>query len=141
GRPSGRPDIMMSSPCRPPSVGRRSLEADVLGGYGIPGGTDVLISAHVPYRHPGLWDDPEGFDPDRFPPERERARHRMAYIPFGNKPRLCIGNGFALMEATLVLAAVAQRCRLTLVPASDVRAEPTVTLRPRHGLTMRVHAR
>jgi cytochrome P450 len=123
------------------AIGRRSLEADVLGGYDIPGGTDVLISAYVTHRHPGLWDDPEGFDPDRFLLERERARHRMAYIPFGGGPRLCIGNGFAMMEATLVLAAVAQRYRLTLVSGSDVRAEPTVTLRPRHGLTMRVHAR
>lgn len=123
------------------AIGRRSLTGDVLGGYAVPGGTDVLISAYVTHRHPELWEDPEGFDPDRFLPERSADRHRFAYLPFGGGPRQCIGNGFAMMEATLVLATVAQRYRLALVPGSEVALEPTVTLRPRHGLPMRLERR
>ena len=123
------------------AIGRRSLAADVLGGYRVPAGTDVLISAFVTHRHPGLWDDPEGFDPDRFLPERAAGRHRYAYLPFGGGPRQCIGNDFAMMEAKLVLATVAQRYRLALVPGSEVATEPTVTLRPRHGLAMTLERR
>jgi cytochrome P450 len=93
----------------------------------------------VTQRHPGLWDDPERFDPERFAPERVAARPRFAYFPFGGGPRLCIGIGFAMTEAQLVLASVASRFRLEPVEGHEPRLEPLVTLRPRDGLAMRLH--
>ena len=64
------------------------------------------------------------------------GRPRFAYYPFGGGPRLCIGNHFALVEAGLVIAAVAQRYSLRLVPGQQIEVEPSVTLRPKHGLMM-----
>ena len=69
------------------------------------------------------------------------ARPRYAYFPFGGGPHLCIGAGFAMMEAEILLATLAQRLRLDLVPAYPVEIEPLVTLRPRYGIQMTVHPR
>lgn len=123
------------------AIGRRSLGPDELGPFEVPAGTDVLISPLVTQRHPAFWEDPEGFDPDRFLPERASGRHRFAYLPFGGGPRLCIGNSFAMMEAQIVLATLVSRVRLALVPGWPVEAEPTVTLRPRRSLEMSVTER
>ena len=92
------------------------------------------------HRHPAFWDNPEGFDPERFTPERSAERPRFAYFPFGGGPRLCIGNTFAMTEIQLVLAAVAQRFRLDLVPGHRVVPEPLITLRPRGGVPMTLHS-
>ena len=96
----------------------------------------MLVSPWVTHRHPGLWPNPEGFDPDRFTPEAERARPRYAYFPFGGGPRLCIGNNFALMEAQLLLATVLQRARPWLVPGHVIKPLPLITLRPDGALHM-----
>ena len=114
---------------------------DVIDGYHIPKGSLVLLSPWVTHRHPDFWEDPEGFDPDRFAPEAVAARHRFAYFPFGGGPRLCIGNNFALMEAQLVLATIMRDWRLDLVPGCEVVSEPLVTLRPKGGLHMVAHRR
>jgi cytochrome P450 len=92
------------------------------------------------HRHPRYWDNPEGFDPERFTPEKEKSRPRYAYFPFGGGPRQCIGNIFALAEAQLILALVAQTYRLALVPGQTIEPAPLVTLRPRHGLRMTVQS-
>ena len=76
------------------------------------------------------------FDPERFHPERVAGRPHFAYFPFGGGPRQCIGNQFALMEAQLILATVAQRYRLRLVSDHRVVPEVVLTIRPRHGLPM-----
>ncbi len=81
------------------------------------------------------------FDPERFLPERSASRRRFAYLPFGGGPRQCIGTTFALTEAQLVLATVAQRYRLRTVPGHLVEPEPVITLRLRHGLRMRLERR
>lgn len=94
----------------------------------------MLLSPYVTHRHPGFWDNPEGFDPDRFLDEHVKARPRYAYFPFAGGPRQCIGNAFALMEATIIVAMVVQRYRLQLVSGAQVSPEPTVTLRPRGGV-------
>ncbi len=78
------------------------------------------------------------FDPERFTPERSAGRPHYAYFPFGGGPRQCIGNNFAMMEAQLILATVAQRYRLRLVPGHPVEPQALVTLRPRYGLAMTV---
>jgi cytochrome P450 len=120
----------------------RSAEgADELGGYDVPAGSAVLVSPYVTQHSPALWDDPEGFDPERFAAPEHDARPRYAYFPFGGGPHLCIGAGFAIMEATIVLAAVARRLHLDLEPGRPVAIEPLVTLRPTPGIWVRVRPR
>jgi cytochrome P450 len=123
----------------PPAwVVTRSVRADdEVDGYHVPAGSMVIVSPYVTHRDPTLWPNPEGFDPDRFAGEQPR----YAYFPFGGGPHLCIGAGFAMMEAQLVLATVVQRLRLDLVPGHPIEYEPLVTLRPRHGIRMTPHAR
>ena len=93
------------------------------------------------HRHPEFWDEPERFDPDRFLPERTEDRPRLAYLPFGAGPRRCIGEEFALVEATLALASIAQRFRVE--PASDRRVapKPLLTLRPAEPILVRIEPR
>lgn len=116
-------------------------EADIVGGYYVPANSTIALSPYLTHRHPDFWDDPETFDPERFTPERKAARPRYAYIPFGGGPRQCIGNNFALMEAILILATIAQRYRLRLRPGQQVDLQPLVTLRPLDGLPMRLEKR
>jgi cytochrome P450 len=111
-----------------------------IGGYRIPRGATIYLSPYVTHRHPAFWDNPEGVDPERFSPERGAGRPRYAYFPFGGGPRQCIGSGFALMEAQLVLATAAQRYRLELVPGQRIALDPKITLRPRGGLLMTLHS-
>jgi cytochrome P450 len=119
---------------------RGVTEDDVIGGYHIPARSIVIVCQYVTHRHPAFWDDPERFDPDRFLPERIAALPRYAYFPFAGGPHQCIGNEFAIMEAQLVLAMVAQRYRLSLVPGNSVEPDPIFTLRPRPGVVMALHA-
>ena len=93
------------------------------------------------HRHRALWDAPERFDPERFSPERSAGRPRFAYMPFGAGPRICIGARFAMTEACLILAAIAQRYRLRLVPGFPVEPQGLITLRPRYGLRMMLERR
>lgn len=122
----------------PPVWGLSRLVAqeDEIGGHQVPRGARVVISQYVTHRHPDFWEEPGEFDPERFAPERSAGRPRYAYFPFSGGPRQCIGNNFAMMEATLVLATVARRYRLTLVPGHPVEPEPSFTLRSRHGMLM-----
>lgn len=120
---------------------RNVLAADTIGGYRIPARTTVFLSPYTMHRHPAFWENPEGFDPERFTSERSAARPRFAYFPFGGGPRMCIGNNFALMEMQLILATVAQHYQLQLVPGHPVEPEPLITLRPRQGILMTLHRR
>ena len=86
------------------------------------------------HRKPAIWSDPQRFDPVRFSPERSAARHRFAYIPFGAGPRICIGMAFAMTEAVLILATIAQRYRLRLKAGHPVEPQGLITLRPRYGM-------
>jgi cytochrome P450 len=118
------------------AIGRNTIGEDEIGGYHIPADSIVAISSYVTHRLPAYWDNPEGFDPERFTPERSEGRPRFAYFPFGGGPRICIGNNFAMMEMQLVLATIAQRYRLDLMPGQVIEPEPMVTLRPRNGIQM-----
>jgi len=117
---------------------RMATEADVVGGYDVPAGADVLISPFTLHRHPSFWDSPARFDPDRFDPARSAERPRYAYIPFGAGPRFCVGNNLGMMEAAFVVAMLAREVRLTKVPDYKVVAEPMLSLRIRGGLPMTV---
>jgi cytochrome P450 len=120
---------------------REAYHEDVVGGVRVPAGTSVMVSPYVTHRHPEFWEHPEGFDPERFSPERSAGRPDYAYFPFGGGPRGCIGRQFAMMEGHLVLATIAQRFRLEGVPGHPVEADPILTLRPRHGVLMTVRPR
>ena len=127
----------------PPSVvlPRQANAADTVSGYGIPQDAIVVLSQYITHRHPDFWAAPEQCQPERFTPAEEARRHRFAYIPFGEGPRMCIGKAFALMEMHLVLATLAQAYTLEVVPEYPVVPELAVTLRPRNGLWMTVHTR
>jgi len=115
---------------------REALEADEVGGYAIPAKTTIAVCPYVLHRNPSYWQDAEKFDPDRFLPERGAARSRFAYLPFGDGPRICIGKGFAMMEAKIVLAMIAGAFRLQLTSDQPVDVDPGITLRPKHGVPM-----
>jgi cytochrome P450 len=115
---------------------RCPTEDDEVGGYHVPAGSNVVLCPYVTHRHTDFWDNPEGFDPDRFLPERAAGLHRMAYFPFSGGPRKCIGNSFAMMQMPIVLAMVTQRFRLDLLPGEQVVPEPAISLRPRDPMTV-----
>ncbi|APW58877.1 cytochrome P450 [Paludisphaera borealis] len=115
-------------------IGREAIEPTEIGGYAIPVGTTVFMPQWAVHRDPRWFDNPETFRPERWSEENRASMHRYAYFPFGGGPRICIGNSFALMEATLLLASIAGRYRLELAPDADVALLPTITLRPAHGL-------
>jgi cytochrome P450 len=119
------------------AISRRAETDDHLGAHRIPARTFVLLVPYLTHRHPAFWENPEGFDPDRFLPERSKGQHRFAYVPFGAGARMCIGSNFALMEAQLVLASVVQRYRLDLLPGHPVELDALITLRSRHGMRMK----
>ena len=120
---------------------RRAIECDTIGGYRIPANALVVMSPYVTHRRVNEWPNPEGFDPDRFTPEENAARPRFAYFPFGGGPHLCIGQSFALVEAQLIVASIAQRYRLALTLSQQIEVAPLVTLRPKHGMLMRIRQR
>ena len=122
----------------PPAIGfnRKALANDEVGGYTVPARTLIWLSPYATHRHPDFWENPEVFDPERFSPERSTGRQHFAYFPFGGGPRLCIGSNFAMMEAQLILAPIAQRYRLRLMPGQRVEPEVLLTMRPRNGLPM-----
>lgn len=115
-------------------ISRNAIEEDEIGGYPIPAGSLVSVSTYLTHRHPEFWPQPDQFDPDRFTPAAEASRPRYAYLPFGGGPRLCIGNSFAMAEATLILATLAQRFRLTLATSQPITPDPLITLRVKGGL-------
>jgi cytochrome P450 len=120
------------------AIGRWCNDGDEIGGYTVPPNSTLTLSPYLTHRHPEFWEEPDKFDPERFTAERQAERPRYAYLPFGGGPRQCIGNNFAMTEAILLLATIAQRYRLELLPGQRVEMEPLITLRPRNGLPMRV---
>jgi cytochrome P450 len=118
------------------TLGRRALQDYQAGGYTIPAGSIVLMSQYLMHRDPRYFPDPLRFDPERFTPEAQALRPKFAYFPFGGGPRLCIGEPFAWMEGVLLLATLAQRWQMRLVPGHPVMPRPTVTLRPKYGMRM-----
>jgi cytochrome P450 len=119
-----------------PSMEREALADDTLGGRRIPAGSTVMISPWVLHRHKKLWENPGRFDPERFSAEKSAGRARFSYLPFGGGQRICIGAAFATTEAMVLLATVAQRFQLRLVPGHNVEPQGLITLRARYGMQM-----
>ncbi|HZS20690.1 MAG TPA: cytochrome P450 [Pseudonocardiaceae bacterium] len=86
------------------AIGRLAMTDIVVDGFRIPAGTNLIVGTYALHRDPALWDDPQRFDPDRFAAHRSKGRNRWQYLPFGAGPRSCIGDHFAMLEATLGLA-------------------------------------
>jgi cytochrome P450 len=120
---------------------RKALAEDEIGGYRVPAGADVVLCPYTVHRHPDFWQDPDRFDPERFAKGRSAGRHRYSYLPFGAGPRVCVGSSLGMLEATVVLAVLLRRLRLSVPPGHRVRAEPMLTLRVKGGLPMTVEAR
>jgi cytochrome P450 len=122
-------------------VGRLAVKDYAVGGHVAAQGTLVLISQYVLHRDPRFFPDPLRFDPERWTPEAKEARPQYAYFPFGGGARRCIGEGFAWMEGTLIIAAIARRWRMRLVPGHPVATHPRMTLRAKHGMRMALEDR
>ena len=123
------------------TMAREPIATDHILGHRIPDGALVLIVPWLLHRKPSLWEHPDRFDPERFSPERVLARPRYAYIPFGAGQRICIGAAFAMTEAMLILAMIAQCYRLHLKPGHLVEPQGLITLRPRYGLRVTLERR
>ncbi len=107
----------------------------------MPKGSLVIVNTCALYRDGRFFADPERFDPDRFASGWEKRIPRYAYLPFGGGPRVCIGNGFAMMEARLIFATVAQRYKLSLEPLEEIEPVQLVTVRPSGPVRMRLERR
>jgi cytochrome P450 len=122
-------------------LGRQATRASELAGGPVAKGDIVVAPTWVVHRDARWFDDPEAFRPERWANDAARRLPRFAYFPFGGGPRQCIGNTFATMEATVILAAIAQRFHLALVPGQRVTPTPYITLRPEPGIRMRLERR
>jgi cytochrome P450 len=107
----------------------------------LPPGSNLVASQWLTHRDARWFPDPERFDPDRWAGNAAASLPRFAYFPFGGGPRVCIGAGFAMMEATLLLAAIAQRFRLRVVANQRIEPLASITLRPKNGVRVEVQPR
>jgi cytochrome P450 len=123
------------------AMGRYARADFRLGDFLLPAKTTVLMSQFVAHRDARFFPDPLRFDPERFAPEAKSRRTKLTYFPFGVGARQCIGESFAWMEGVLLLATMAQKWKLTLIPGHRVEPEPLITLRPKYGMRMQVVAR
>ncbi len=122
-------------------LGREAIEPAEVGGHAIPAGSTVYMSQWLIHRDPRFFDDPLAYRPDRWSDGLAKKLPRYAFFPFGGGPRICIGNGFAMMEAVLLLATIARRFRVRVLRPDQVRPIPTMTLRPDGGIPATVEAR
>jgi len=121
-----------------PMFDRIAKEDVEIMGYAVPRGTNIFLLPYAQHRRADLFPDPERFDPDRFLHEVEERRPRLAYLPFGAGPRVCVGMHFSLMEAQLALAMITQRVTLTPLPGQVVRPGNLASLRPDAPFLMKV---
>lgn len=120
-------------------ISRTAISDDVIGGFHVAAGSEILIFPYITHRHPRWWCEPERFLPERFAAENSRGRVRGTYLPFGAGPRTCVGLNFAMTEILVVLTMLLQRFRPELATRpEEVKMDPSVTLRPDPGISMRM---
>ncbi|MBI1278404.1 MAG: cytochrome P450 [Anaerolineaceae bacterium] len=122
-------------------ITREAIAPVEVAGYRLEQGNVVVTSPYVMHRDPRYFNDPEQFRPERFTDGWEKDIPRFAYFPFGGGPRICVGQSFALMEATLILATIVQRYQIELIPEQKVALDPLVTLRAKQGIQVTIKAR
>jgi len=127
----------------PPAWGMARLvkEEVEVAGYKLGPGDGVACAQWVVHRDARWFEEPEKFLPERWEGDLLKRLPRFAYFPFGGGPRQCIGNSFALMEATLILATIARKFRFKLVEGHAVKPLASITLRPQHGIRAALEAR
>ena len=108
-----------------------------LGSYAVPAGTQLFLSPWVVQRDPRNFRDPERFRPERWLDGSTDGLHRYAYFPFGGGARMCLGSGFAKMEAGLLLATIVRHYRLKCVEGREPVPVPSISLRPADGVWLR----
>lgn len=118
-----------------PIVGREAMRDYEIGGYGIPKGAQVMVSAWLMHHDPRYFDEPETFKPERWADNLEKRLPKFAYFPFGGGPRLCVVKAYAIMEMMLLVATISQRFRLSLTPGYRLKLFDAFSgLRPKDGL-------
>jgi len=122
-------------------MARLAVEDHEIAGYPVRKGMGVAMAQWVVHRDPRWYDAPEEFRPERWEGDLMKRLSRFAYFPFGGGPRQCIGNAFALMEATLILATIARKFRMRLAANHPVAPLASITLRPRHGVRVTLESR
>lgn len=120
---------------------RLSVVEDEIDGYRIPPGVMMVIFTRLIHRHPGIWDDPLTFDPDRFTPERSEGRHKLAWLPFGSGQRQCIAKEFSLLEGMLIMARIVSRYELSAVPGRVPQERVSTNLRTKDGMWLNLRPR
>jgi len=118
-------------------LARRAEEDAVIGTYTIPAGSEVVMWLYMTHHDPRWFPQPDEFRPERFTPENEKKLPKLAYLPFGAGGRACIGKIFAMNEARLAMATMAQKFRFELDPSQKIALKPRLTLSPKHGMRMR----
>jgi cytochrome P450 len=119
---------------------RSASQTTTVGGFQVRQGDLVMLSPWVTHRDPRWFAEPELFRPERWEDGLEQRLPRFAYFPFGGGQRLCIGQSFAMMEATLILALLCQRYEFSLLPGQQIIPQPSITLRPQYGVRVRLKA-
>ena len=122
-------------------LARQNSAGDEIGGYFIPAGSMIILVPYMVHRYPGIWTDPETFDPERFTPAAVDARPKSAYIPFASGPRVCLGNNFAMLEMVYALAMAAARYTVTAADNAPIPHEFGGTIRPARPLVVKVASR
>jgi cytochrome P450 len=135
--------VLESMRLYPPVWGfaREATEPVEIAGYTFPKGAEFVMSPWVAHHDAAHFDDPLAFKPERWQGDLQHRLPKFAYFPFGGGPRVCIGNRFAMMEAKLVLASVVQRFRVESAGDAPLRLTPSVTLRPKGGVRLRIQSR
>jgi cytochrome P450 len=123
------------------AMGRQATEDMEIGPFFVREGTMMYASQYLLQRDARFFPQPLRFDPDRFLPENSAGRPKFSYFPFGAGGRQCIGEAFAWMEGTILLATLGQKWKLRLVPGHRVELQPKITLRPKYGMQMTVSRR
>jgi cytochrome P450 len=120
------------------TIGRHVENDYSVAGYTIPAGSSILMSQYVMHHNPKYYDQPEQFNPDRWTEEFKTHLPRFSYFPFGGGIRGCIGEPFAWIEGILVIAIIAQKWTMRLLPSQRIKLDPAITLRPRYGMKMKL---
>jgi cytochrome P450 len=123
------------------AIARQPKAAMTLGGMALQPRTRVHIPVFALHRNQRLWDYPTAFDPDRFTAEQVKARSRYAYLPFGGGARICVGAGFAMIEAAVILATMVRAFRFATVAGHKPKPVARVTLRPAGGMPLLITER